>query len=183
VSFDAPTNKVLSAKLFLAGYWNRPQVWPSPDVVPAAMRDQEFGIRYLVPSGPFRGHMNYQELLKEWNARLPVFKDLMYVCGAAPDDSRVIQGELTQCPGGYYFHGSTGKTTVREAMLDGSAFDWSGFTPAAALRQEMTPESWQDIQEIFDLWPDAIIEFTVFSKCFGHKPNRNTVIWEVRVGY
>lgn len=180
---DAPTNKVLSAQLFLAGHWNRPQVWQEPWDIPQDMRESQFGIRYLVPGGPFRGHMSYQDLCKEWSARLPEFKGRMYVCGAAPDDARVIQGELMRTPGGLYFHGSTGKTTVREAMLDGSAFDWSGFTPAAALRQGMTPESWQDIQEIFDLWPDAIIEFTVFSKCFGHLPNRNTVIWEVRVGY
>jgi len=48
------------------------------------------------------------------------------------------------------------------------------------LRRFVDPSSRDDIDALFDTYPDATIEFTSFSCNTGVLPRRNTIIWEVR---
>jgi hypothetical protein len=44
----------------------------------------------------------------------------------------------------------------------------------------MDPSSRDDLDALFDLYPDAAVEFACFPHNLGIFPHRNTVIWEVR---
>ena len=45
----------------------------------------------------------------------------------------------------------------------------------------MSPSSREDLRDLFDLYPDHVIETSVMNRNFGMLPNRNSVIWEVRL--
>jgi len=44
----------------------------------------------------------------------------------------------------------------------------------------MDPSSRDDLEQLFDLYPDATVEFTCYQMDLGTIPRRNTIFWEVR---
>jgi hypothetical protein len=108
--------------------------------------------------------------------------ELIKVSEAAPDHRLTIQGELMQHEAGYSLFYSTEKTNMRLAManrptqLIGPSVMWH-------LKALMTPGSYADTQELLDIYPGAVIEFSTFSVNVGHCSARNTIVWEVRSTY
>ncbi len=99
----------------------------------------------------------------------------------APDDKRTIQGELCRTfrgLEGYIDMGS--KLPMRVAMSQGFMRHCTGSEIRVLLNTYMDPSSHDDIDMLFELYPDATIEFSCFSVDVGVFPGRNTLIWEVR---
>ena len=99
---------------------------------------------------------------------------------AAPDQCVVLQGELWtggDIPG--YFLYSTVRAHMRPALKKES-HESRGLLTRQLLRGNMTPSSYSDLQELEQLYPDHVIELSVYSKCVGDTPGRNTLVWEIR---
>jgi len=98
---------------------------------------------------------------------------------SAPDDKLILQGELTKNHLGFCLHYSTVKKPMALALKEEQK-NISGLKAKTLLESIMLPQSFADIENLLELFPDAIIEFGVYSEIIGNLPGRNTIIWEVR---
>lgn len=94
-----------------------------------------------------------------------------------PDDSRLLlQGHIESDFSLYY---SIEKNkTLRE--VENSLLCMHGLQSREVLKYHLTTASYEDLCELFELYPDSIIEFSVFDYCLGWAKGRNAIIWEVR---
>lgn len=97
---------------------------------------------------------------------------------SAPDSKLTIQGEVRIDEGGYYFFYSEEKGKMRDCLVRGrSAY---GLTAKILLQKHLTPSSLSDLTELFEIYPNSIIEISTYSYNLGSCRGRNTLIWEVR---
>ncbi len=97
------------------------------------------------------------------------------------DTAIVVQGEIQRsAQHGWCFRVSKEKKPMNVA-LGGSQVEHH-FGPGywLYLKQIMTAIDYEDINELLDTFPDAVIEFSVYNQQVGNCPNRKTIIWEVR---
>lgn len=102
------------------------------------------------------------------------------ICEAAPDEQGTIQGEVCRTSRGLegYLGMSTG-LRMREAMARGLLTPRGYLETLALCRHFMSAPSFDDLEALFDLYPDSTVEFT----CYGDHDfdrGRNTIFWEVR---
>lgn len=102
------------------------------------------------------------------------------ICEAAPDEKGTIQGEVCRTERGLqgYLGLSTG-LRMRDAMARGLLTPRGYAETMALCRHYMSPSSFDDLEALLDLYPDATVEFT----CYGDHNfdrGRNTIFWEVR---
>lgn len=117
------------------------------------------------------------ELFNEW-VRLGAKPDLIFFGEAAPDHDLLIQGELMQSAEHYALFWTRSTRTDRGAFE--TAQQTYGLRALALLRTHMTPASFEDVQELLDLFPDHVIEFSTYRYTLGCCRGRNTIVWEVR---
>jgi hypothetical protein len=97
--------------------------------------------------------------------------------------SRLINGEVMQNYLGFQLHYNDTQPTMvmRESLKqENGVKNASGLQAKLILQHYMDPSSYADLEAIWDEWPDAVVEFTVFSQDVGNIPRRNTIFWEVR---
>jgi len=104
-------------------------------------------------------------------------KDVV-ILEATPHSTRRIQGELRDLPGGMYFRYTLARLPMRVAF-DVDDRLATGVQANILLREYVDPSSYDDILELFNMYPGCVIEFTTFSVNVGTL-GRPTVIWEVR---
>lgn len=98
-----------------------------------------------------------------------------------PNELTTLCGEICRT-----FRGLEGTLAVepwcgmRDAIKRGLLLPRSGATVLALLDRYMDPSSRDDLQDLLDLYPDAVVEFSCFTVDVGVLPNRNTIFWETR---
>ncbi len=97
----------------------------------------------------------------------------------SPDQVLVLQGELLFSPGGPWVEYSTVQEPMRPALIK-ERIRVGGLEATRLLQREMSGASWEDTLVLAELYPDAVIEFGIYSVCLGVLTGRNTIIWEVR---
>lgn len=100
---------------------------------------------------------------------------------AAPDADVLLQGEICRTFRGY--EGLLGVRTgsrMRDSIAKGLLRPVCGVVVKALLDQFLDPSSRDDVDALFDLYPDATIELASYPYYLGKLPARNTLIWEVR---
>jgi hypothetical protein len=106
------------------------------------------------------------------------------ICESAPDHHATLQGELMRDVGGLAGFVACpvkdGKRMRQSLAEDGYAV--RGFQANDLLNRYMDPSSRADLEALFDLFPDHVVEFTCYRVTLGCIPGRNTIIWECR-GY
>lgn len=98
---------------------------------------------------------------------------------ASPDHMIVLQGEYCEAAHGSMLEWSRSKTDMRAALAEEHNVL---FGPGARLllKRVMWPASYDDLLALGETYPEAVIEFTVYSQCVGSLRGRNHCIWEVR---
>lgn len=97
-----------------------------------------------------------------------------------PDDKIVVQGEIARSEKyGWIFRVSHMNRPMNVAFGTDQQHH-KGPAYWLYLKQIMDPSSYDDLQELFDTFPDSIVEFSTYSINVGDCPGRNTLIWEVR---
>lgn len=100
----------------------------------------------------------------------------------APDQYRNLQGEVIRTEKGMEgFLDLVGKLPMRPAMAAGHMKHYGYLQTKLLLERYMDPSSRDDLEEIFELFPDHAVEFSCFSVYVGVLPRRNTLFWEVRL--
>lgn len=105
----------------------------------------------------------------------------------ASPDGILVQGEYH--PGalpngeggaevGYFFY-SRVKKSMRDALREQHE-EARGLLADLVLREAMTPSSYEDFRALVDLYPDHVLEVSVYDHCLGDVPGRNALVWEVR---
>ena len=100
---------------------------------------------------------------------------------SAPDERLLVQGDVGRNPaggGGLVFRYSTERVKMRVAME--TATHAYGAEASALVGGYLSAGSLADVQELLELYPDAIVEFSAYEMTVGERPGRNAVIWEVR---
>lgn len=180
------TTKKQFLNLWKAGLLgNRLRVWDTVGAALASSYSGELTIRSKTPgSGFFVPVVHKADLEREVVA--------LYDRGARPLDlyfgeipkhgTHAIQGELTGLAGSkpYYFTYSNAKCNLRDAVLKHSSV-MVGLRTLITLQHHMTPNSYDEVMWLLHEYPQHVIELSVFDYNLGIFPNRNTVIWEVRL--
>lgn len=99
----------------------------------------------------------------------------------APDERLTLQGELRRCETGLELFCSTFKGRMREALTNANGnTTFTGVSALAVLQTYLTGSSWSDLQELLELFPDHVIEFSAYEMCLGSCRGRNALVWEIR---
>lgn len=108
-------------------------------------------------------------------------RSLVMLNEAAPDDRLMIQGEVQRTPElGVYLRHSFVKTRMRIAMEE--PLHATGLRALILLRTYLDPNSYEDVQELLDIYDGHVVEFSTYEMTIGDCPRRNTIVWECR-GY
>lgn len=158
---------------------NKLRTWRDPEAVDCAV----VGFRQLGVAGGGRyegaeGRDAILEVARRWRMDGLSF----VICEAAPDHLGTIQGEV--CRGLWGLEGLMGRVVngkrMRQSMADGDLKPIHGAAVLKVLDTFMDPSSRDDLDALFELYPDATVEFTCYACTLGSLPARNTIFWEVR---
>lgn len=145
------------------------------------------GIRYAATGGG-GGRCDYNVEPREVPARLREWSlagldpNRATICESAPDEFATIQGEVARpfdFLEGFIGLVKNGKR-MRDSIRDGDLQPCRGVQVVDLLNRFMDASSRDDLDALFELYPDATIEFTCYSCLVGNLPGRNSIIWEVR---
>jgi hypothetical protein len=103
----------------------------------------------------------------------------IYANGYVPSELITFQAEIQHGYRGYDIRYSTAARPMRDAL----AYDEKhahGLTALAFLRHYLCPNSFDDLETLFESYPDAVVETTSVHGNIGVIPRRNTIFWEVR---
>jgi len=141
-----------------------------------------YGFRQLAKAGGGRwervDRKEFWNTVRNWNEwKIPFIMDSATF---PADDSHItLQGEVCRTFRGWEgFMGYTPGLPMRKAFPYMRAV--SGSEVLVLLDRWMDPSSQDDIRDLLDLYPEATIEFTCFTKDTGNIPGRNTLLWETR---
>lgn len=138
------------------------------------------GVRCLgVPGMPYVYNVRPTEALWRGEQLERVHRCTALFQEAAPEDTIVLQGEFCEAEHGAMVEWSRVRTHMRASLAQERNVL---FGPGARLmlKRVMTPDSYDEMLTLGELFPGAVIEFTVFSHCIGPLKGRNHCIWEVR---
>jgi hypothetical protein len=96
-----------------------------------------------------------------------------------PDEALLIQGEVMRSLENYFLTYTRVKEPMNRALAKEELYA-TGITALHLLKQNLFPSSYDDLQALFDIFPDSVIEFSSYEVLVGNLPNRNTILWEVR---
>lgn len=104
----------------------------------------------------------------------------LYVSAMAPHHLNIIQGEV-QRSGRHLdlFYSNEPDLPMRDALAK-CAHQVYGATARFLLRFYLNQRSYEWLEYLLCSYPDHVVEFSVFQKCWGTVPGHNTVFWEVR---
>lgn len=187
---QAPKHKAESTDYFKRGvYGNNIEQWENPDEALASGK-RSFVIRYRGEpgvQGPALFGIPGEVLIMEWNKLLGEGnweESRLYVNEEVDRHKITLQGELLlNHDDGWLFRGCLGGGRhMREAMSQANCQTWRGWQARELLRSKMHPSSWDDLNCLIDMWPDAVIELVTMSTAYGSLAHtgRNMICWEVR---
>jgi hypothetical protein len=140
----------------------------------------------------FRGKKNIKRSLVHYNISLNKVKEKIQFLEtqgikesdltfnqSMPDEDLTIQGELTLSHRGLELHYTTKKVPMNQALKK-EQINTHGLQAILLLKRYTDPASYEDLNLLLDIFPDAVIEFSCYRIPIGHIKGRNTVIWEVR---
>jgi hypothetical protein len=100
---------------------------------------------------------------------------------AAPDECLLFQGEVMRSIEHITLRISDEKTNMRSAMTNTARVrHLYGLEAIRKLRSALTPSSYSDLRALWELYPTAVIELSVYEMPVGDFKGRNAVVWEVR---
>ncbi len=151
-------------------------VWHSVEEWRASGYGGPVALRSTTPGGKFMPFITLAAIRRTFVAGQHM------ICAHAPDDYLTIQGEMQRSTSYLDLHYSTVPgLTMREALPKYGKHT-SGLMALHLLRSHADAASYDDLWDLLDTYPGAVIEFSTYPFPVG-RCNRNTIIWEVRQGF
>ena len=113
--------------------------------------------------------------------KIGIPEDLISFNQSMPDGNLILQGEVMNYQGGIYLFGTTLKKPMNIALAEKS-FTIENDTAKPLLESKLSAESYRDLRNLLDIFPESVVEFSAYSIPVGNfaETGRNTVFWEVR---
>ena len=105
--------------------------------------------------------------------------DQLYISAMAPTELTILQGEVQEGVWGLELTYTKVKKPMREALAE-DCRHMRGLAATILLESVMNDLSFQWLRHLLNSYPDHVVEFSVYGKCWGTIPGHNTVFWEVR---
>lgn len=162
---------------------NKPLTWNSIEEIKKSKWKKEICIRGR--HGMARGKSRFNLTLSEASDYIEQLKqegippEKLTFNQSMPDDHLIIQGEIMRSPEIYSLTYTTIKKPMNRAFEEETLYA-NGLTALNLVKGSLVPSSYEDLQTLFNIFPDSIIEFSAYDILLGNLPNRNTIIWEVR---
>lgn len=165
------------------GFGNRLLTWPNVD---AYLQSDYSGLVVLRYKGAGGGAWceygvhrdDVEATVSRWISE-GARRDLVTVNELAEDDLIILQGEVMQSPHHLSLRYSRLPMPMRKALAK-EQYHVDGLSAALLLKSTMDPSSWDELNDLLDMYSGAVVEFSVWGKDIGDAPRRNTVFWEVR---
>lgn len=137
------------------------------------------GVKYRVP-----GYEHHTQLSPVDALGLGRVFQRLYNCPvryyeSSPDELITVQGEIIDAPHGFAVEYTYVQTYLRAAFKVQRLSDFHWVVPAL-IRRHFNAASYDDLMQLFDLFPGCAVEFSCYSQNVGMLPGRNTIVWEVR---
>lgn len=189
---NTPTTKRENYELYHKGYYgNHLRFWPSlsdlyRDVMEGTWKAHEpVALRTVDKPGiqlPRYCSVTYLsevgKLAHLWINEYGINPNDIVVNEIGKDGHIILQGEVTRSTKHYSLYYSTAKFMMREALvIDPQHLD--GLQAIKMLESKMDAPSYENLQRLFDEFPEAVIEFSIYDQPVGNLQH-NTVFWEVR---
>lgn len=191
ITTETPPKNSINSKAEHLDLWNRGLLgnkmrsWKSYADILASDYRGEFSMRTKQQSGGNSGGLatyrlkfsDLERTMNEWISKGTAIESI-YFNESAPDEELVTQGEIMVTTDHYDYLYCNEPLKMREAMSKAKVM--RGIAVVSYLKEVMMPNSWDDINELFEIYPDSVIEFSVYQRTLGIYPNRNSIFWEVR---
>ena len=142
-----------------------------------------FHLRNRVTSGDTWYDLSSEQVEECWNLAADdkgLKPEDLYISEMAPTDRTTLQGEIQQTDRGTELYGTNVRLPMRDALRL-SAFTLTGLQAVSSLVRYCDANSLEWINILLARYPGHVIEFSSYNRSWGTVPNRNTVIWEVRL--
>lgn len=183
--FPPVLSKADFVRRFLTGeFGNRTRNWDTLDEFTAwvATHDPheryQYNLRNRVAGGATYYNLYWSECVARWLEQED--KSAWYVGQMITCERQTIQGEVYYSDTGLTLYYTDVKKPMRTALAE-KAKQVSGIIAWFLLRHYLCPNSFDWLRELFDRYPDHVVEFSSFERRgIGTLPNYNTIFWEVR---
>lgn len=117
---------------------------------------------------------------ESWTAALQQFDARqLYISAMAPTERTTLQGEVLSDYRGLSLRFTKVRKPMREAFADEERMA-IGLRAYFILQTACNSRSWDWLKVLLERYPDHVIEFSCYERCWGTEPGHNTIIWEVR---
>jgi len=158
----------------LGCFGNKLRTWSTPDEVPDHYKTGNLlSMRHNKPQGKFLYRLWWEDIRRLWT---PDY----YIMESIDDTNRIVQGELYTTVRGWEFWYSFKQGPLGTVTRSSALKLMFGFQVQLYLQQIMYPLSYENLQELINQYPNAIIELSIFNQAVGDTPGNNTIFWEVR---
>lgn len=177
-------NKEQHYKLYESNFYgNRPRIWNSYDELIRSGYQGLITVRYKGFGNSdwckyYTSINDIPPIIQRWVSE-GADEKLITLNESVPDDKLTVQGEVMENPKyRYVLSYSHEKIPMRNAME--MPMEMKGDSVLSFLKKYMDNFSFGDLQRLFGLFDQSVIEFSCYSIYVGCLPNRNTILWEVR---
>ena len=120
------------------------------------------------------------EMEEAWMKATSLYRqEQLYISAMAPTEKTLIQGEVQEGVWGLELTYTTVKKPMRDALAEKTKHT-RGLKTALLLAIAMNELSYAWLLHLLNTYKDHVVEFSVYSTCWGTVPGHNTVFWEVR---
>lgn len=176
-------NKIDQVVAWVRGdFGNRPRAWNTLAELQASEYRGTLSIRSKLRQGGGRTRYNVpyekvDEALADFKRTGTEITDLYF--GESADDRYLLcQGEIWRDRTGWHLAYNTEQIKMIEAMQRTRTV--VGARAFITLQHYLNEASLHDLLQLFEQYPQAIVEFGAYSMCWGSLTGRNTIVWEVR---
>lgn len=164
-------------------FGNRPRNWPTLEDLQQDSYSGLVTIRYKTPGSNFCRsgipRLQVEEVVAEMEAA-GACRELLTFNETPPDSKVVFQGEVMTTEHSLYLLYSTAPNLSCKHALQQSPEHARGLRAKGLLQHYMNAQDLLDLEELLEVFPDSVIEFSTYSVNVGCCPSRRTLIWEVR---
>jgi hypothetical protein len=181
--YVAPRTKSEFYERYLKGeFGNRPRTWASWAELREAPYAGRVTIRDLRPGGPCYYGVDVVDLRAgKYPKGCDTLADKRFN-ESMPDEFLTIQGNVWLDAFGLKLEYSCEPNVGHRAAVNQPLVKTAERLGALSLlKTYMDWNSYDDLQELLENYPEAVIEFSAYSKFVGVLPGRSAVFWEVRL--
>ncbi len=119
------------------------------------------------------------EHIDKWRTERGLLEKDISFNQSMPDNNLILQGELMRSVEGLYLYYTTVKKPMNLAFNEEERHSHCA-NALQLIKYSFSPESFCDLEDLFEQFPNDVIEFSSYDISVGNIPGRNTIIWEVR---